>query len=311
MRRQRSETFNAPSCGRVDKVSSDIVPRSVFSLDGVLISVEGRPVKKSFRVEKGQSICVTWEEEVFADLEPDDIPLDVLYEDESILVINKPSGLVVHPAPGLYSGTLVNALLFRYGKDFSTAEKCEEDEDGFDLPRPGIVHRLDKDTSGVMVIAKTQSSHRSLACQFASHTTEKVYIAIVKGDFAKRRGTVEKNIVRNPEDRKSFTVTDDRNAGKSAITHYSVIRQFPGYAFVRVVIETGRTHQIRVHMKSIGHPVLGDSIYSRKDRCFPDCTLCLHAMSLSFDHPATGERMTFFSKIPQRMRSVLKELGVH
>ena len=302
MIRKESLSFTAQSAGRVDKVSSEI-PRSVFSYPSCTIYVNDRVVKKSFRVSAGDIVTVTWSEEVFEGLEGEDIPLDILYEDDSILVINKPCGMVVHPGAGNWSGTLVNALLYRYGEDFATSEDEE-----VNLMRPGIVHRLDKDTSGVMVIAKTADAHRNLAGQFASHTTEKTYIAIAKGYFEKKRGTVDRNIVRNPSDRKSFITCDDVRKGKSAVTHYTVLRQSQHYAFLRIRIETGRTHQIRVHMKSINHPLLGDDIYSNRDRNFPSVRLCLHALSLSFAHPVSGERMTFYAPMPERIRTVLKQI---
>lgn len=305
MTRDRSYSFDAPSGGRVDRLAGQFIPRSVFSRDDTVVIVNGRPVKKSHRTAAGDHVEVRWTEEVFESLAAEDIPLNVLYEDESILVIDKPAGLVVHPGAGNWSGTLVNALIHRYGEAFST---CTDDGSEEDILRPGIVHRLDKDTSGVMVIAKTGQAHRALAAQFAAHSNEKVYVAVVKGRFTRAEGTVDANIVRNPDSRKTFMTTDDSSRGRNAVTHYRVIRQTDSYAFVRVRIETGRTHQIRVHMKSIGHPVLGDVIYSRPDTRFPDCGLCLHAMSLTVDHPVTGERLTFRSRLPERMRVVLKEL---
>lgn len=305
MTRDRSYSFDAPASGRVDRLAGQFIPRSVFSRDDTVVIVNGRPVKKSHRTGAGDHVEVRWTEEVFESLAAEDIPLNVLYEDESILVIDKPAGLVVHPGAGNWSGTLVNALIHRYGEAFST---CTDDGSEADILRPGIVHRLDKDTSGVMVIAKTGQAHRALAAQFAAHSNEKVYVAVVKGRFTRTEGTVDANIVRNPDSRKTFMTTDDRSRGRNAVTHYRVIRQTDSYAFVRVRIETGRTHQIRVHMKSIGHPVLGDVIYSRPDTHFLDCGLCLHAMSLTVNHPVTGERLTFRSRLPERMRVVLKEL---
>lgn len=302
MRRLRTETFTAEEAGRVDRIASSHMPRSVFSQEGVEILVGGCAVKKSHKVKVGDEVRVSWSEEVMDSLEGEDIKLDVLYEDEAILVVDKPAGMVVHPGAGNWSGTLVNALLYRYGDDFSTSD---EDEEG-DLQRPGIVHRLDKDTSGVMVIARTGQAHRALCRQFAEHTNEKVYIAVAKGRFTKRRGMVEKNIMRDPKDRKRFTVTDDPKKGKSAVTHYTVLHQTDDLAFLRIRIETGRTHQIRVHMKSLGHPILGDPIYSRPDSSWPDVGLCLHALRLSFDHPVCGVRMSFTAPLPQRIREVVR-----
>ncbi|MGN0907445.1 MAG: RluA family pseudouridine synthase, partial [Bullifex sp.] len=265
------------------------------------ITVNGKIVKKSQKVREGDSVTVTWCEDVFSGLEAEDIELPVLYEDDAILVIDKPCGMTVHPGAGCSSGTVANALLFRYGDDFHP----QDDEDA-DL-RPGIVHRLDKDTSGVLITAKTREAHEGLSSQFAAHSNEKIYIAVCKGNFEKRRGTVDRNIVRNDRNRKTFTVTDVPGKGKSAVTHYTVLRQFDGYAFVRIRIETGRTHQIRVHMQSIGHPVLGDPLYSGRDKRF-DVPLCLHAASLTINHPVNGERMTFRAKLPSRIRNTVLEL---
>ena len=301
MREEKSVSFISQTSGRVDRASED-VPRSVFSLPETVITVNGRAVKKSQKVREGDSVTVTWTEEVFAGLEAEDIQLKVIYEDDAILVIDKPSGMNVHPGAGCPGGTVANALLFRYGDDFQT----QDDEEG-EL-RPGIVHRLDKDTSGVLITAKTREAHTALARQFAAHTNEKVYIAICKGLFERKRGTIDRNIVRNEKNRKTFTVTDSADRGKSAVTHYTVLRQFEGYAFVRIRIETGRTHQIRVHMQSIGHPVLGDPIYSRKDERF-DIPLALHAAMLTIDHPVTGERMTFRAKLPERIRDTVLRLS--
>lgn len=305
---ERRVSFVSEVSSRVDKASLE-VPRSVFSLDSVEIIVNGKSAKKSAKVNPGDVVEVSWTEEVQGDVVPEDIPLDVLYEDDSVLVIDKPSGMVVHPGAGNWSGTLVNALLFRYGPAFDTSEEFgEEGWEADDVPRPGIVHRLDKDTSGVMVVAKTSQAHRALAKQFASHTTEKRYIALCKGVFAKKRGAVDLNIMRDPRDRKAFTVTTDRTKGKDALTHWTVLRQGKSHALVSVRIETGRTHQIRVHMKSVGHPVVGDPIYSRPDPACPGSRLMLHALELSFDHPVTGVRMTFRARMPEAFRSTVLQV---
>lgn len=307
MIQKKEKSIICEESGRVDKVLSAFIPRSVFSLEGTSITVNGKPVKKSFQVRPNDEVTVTYTQETFEGLEAEDIPLDVIYEDESILVIDKKAGMVVHPGAGNWSGTLVNALIHRYGQDFSTSQE-EDDEDETSALRPGIVHRLDKDTSGVMIVAKTAQAHSSLVSQFQSHSNEKVYIAVVKRPFLKKRGTIDANIVRDAQDRKKFTVSSDPRKGKSAVTHYTVLRQNAEYAFIRVRIETGRTHQIRVHMKSIGHPVLGDPIYSRPEGRFESSGLCLHALKLSIDHPLTGERMTFYARMPERIRKVVKDL---
>ncbi|MSU05963.1 RluA family pseudouridine synthase [Spirochaetales bacterium NM-380-WT-3C1] len=299
---EKNVSFKSEEDGRVDKVASAIVPRSIFSQADTIIKVNGKSVKKSQKIKQNDFVEILYKEETFEGLEAEDISLNVIYEDDAILVINKDCGMVVHPGAGNHSGTVVNALLNKFGDGFKTID----DEDS--SLRPGIVHRLDKDTSGVLLIAKTREAHQELSNQFSVHSNEKIYIAICKGFFDKKRGTINKNIVRNEQNRKTFTVTDE-DRGKSAITHYTVLRQFDGYALVRVRIETGRTHQIRVHMKSINHPILGDVIYSRKDSKF-DVNLCLHAFSLTIDHPVTKERMTFRAKMPTRIRDVIKELSI-
>ncbi len=304
MIRSLKAEFTADTSARVDKAAAAFVSRSIFSRDDTRIVVNGKEVKKSFKVKEGDKVSIDYTEECFETIDGEDIPLDVLYEDSSMLVINKPSGMVVHPGAGNWSGTLVNALLYRYGEAFRTYSEEEEDN----LLRPGIVHRLDKDTSGVMVIAKTALSHQNLASQFALHSNEKVYICIAKGLFTEKQGTIDKNICRSKKDRKLFDVTDNPKEGKRAITHYQVLRQSDKYAFVRVRIETGRTHQIRVHMKSIGHPLLCDALYSSKDKNFPDEALMLHAMSLTLDHPISGERMNFRAKMPTRIRKAISKL---
>lgn len=290
--------------GRVDKIAVlHEVARSVFSLDSVKILINGKEAKKSSKCRPFDKVELTWEEEIFDNILAQDIPLDVLYEDDEVLVINKTSGMVVHPAPGNYTNTIVNALLYRYGEQFNTTEEEEEN-----TLRPGIVHRLDKDTSGVMVIAKTGLAHQALCSQFASHTTVKYYIAIVKGNFTVKRGTINQRLARSLYDRKLFDVTDSKTRGKEAITHYEVLRNYPGFAFVKVKLETGRTHQIRVHMKSINHPILGDALYSRKDDKFPEVQLMLHSLSLEFTHPTTEERMKFIAPLPSRFSEVLRVL---
>ncbi len=299
MIRERSITFTSDFSGRVDR--SDALARPIFSRDDTVITINGKISKKSAKVVPGDVVQVDYTEELFERLEPQDLPLKVLYEDDAMLVIDKEAGMVVHPGAGNWENTLVNALLFRYGEDFATLE--DEDEN---LLRPGIVHRLDKDTSGVLVVAKTSEAHRNLSKQFASHTNEKVYIAICKGVFAKRRGTIENNLKRSDGNRKLFAVTERPNEGKHAISHYQVLRQFENCALVRVRIETGRTHQIRVHMSSIGHPVLGDELYGRRDKNY-DGLLCLHSMSLKLNHPVTGERICFRARMPERILEVVRK----
>ena len=302
MIRHREASLIASSDGRVDLIASreGDIQRSVFSLDSTLISINGKICRKSARVKAGDSIHIEYDEEVFEGLEAEDIPLSVIYEDNEILVINKEQGIAVHPGAGCFSGTIANALVGRYGEDFSTSD---------DDTRPGIVHRLDKDTSGVMIIARTLESHHSLQQQFFSHKTEKHYYAIAKGFFTSQEGIIEKRIERDPWNRKKFRTTDSPVKGKDAKTSYHVLKQMDGYALLDVRIYTGRTHQIRVHMSSIGHSLLGDPVYGSKDVRFPDATLMLHAWKLRIKHPATGEDMLFEAPIPERFQSIIRSLS--
>ncbi len=302
MIRHREASLIASSDGRVDLIASreGDIQRSVFSLDSTLISINGKICRKSARVKAGDSIHIEYDEEVFEGLEAEDIPLSVIYEDNEILVINKEQGIAVHPGAGCFSGTIANALVGRYGENFSTSD---------DDTRPGIVHRLDKDTSGVMIIARTLESHHSLQQQFFSHKTEKHYYAIAKGFFTSQEGIIEKRIERDPWNRKKFRTTDSPVKGKDAKTSYQVLKQMDGYALLDVRIYTGRTHQIRVHMSSIGHSLLGDPVYGSKDVRFPDATLMLHAWKLRIKHPATGKDMLFEAPIPERFQSIIRSLS--
>ncbi len=310
--------------------------RSILSEKRTSILLNGKVAKKGKPVKTGDVISVTYTEESFEGLVPQEIPLRILYEDEHLLVINKEQGMVVHPAIGNHEGTVVNALLYRYGMDFTkiflqkdpaqaettdervreTGESAdteasalsdsydgEEESEGeteelsLDSPviRPGIVHRLDKDTSGTLIIARTLESYLSLTAQFKAHTTTKTYIGLAKGTFSRLEGSIQTNIKRDSRNRKRF-VSCSGQEGRIALTHYRVLRQFAGYALVRINIHTGRTHQIRVHLSSLGHPIVGDVIYGKED----GTTLMLHALELAVDHPATGERRTFRSALPLR-----------
>ena len=297
--------------------------RSILGARETVILLNGKPAKKGKPVKTGDVISVTYTEEVFAGLTGQDIPLDVLYEDEDLLVINKGQGMVVHPALGNHEGTVVNALLGRYGMDFckifveddaieeasrgteacSETDASEEEEISLDSPliRPGIVHRLDKDTSGTLVIARNLSSYRSLLAQFKDHTTTKTYIALAKGNFSRLEGSIQTNIKRDSRNRKRF-VSCSGEEGRTALTHYRVLRQFSAFALVRINIHTGRTHQIRVHLSSLGHPVLGDVIYGKED----GTTLMLHALELGLDHPVTHRRLTFRSALPSRFLAYVR-----
>ena len=302
MIRDKEFEFISDRAGRVDAVSSALldIPRTVFSLDSLVLKINGKAAKKSAKIKEGDSVSIFYQEETLENLEAENIELDVIYEDDDILVINKEQGMAVHPGAGNFNGTLANALLGKYGEDF---------EAGDDDLRPGIVHRLDKDTSGVMVVAKTQKAHQKLSEMFAAHSNEKYYLTIAKGFFPETKGTIERRICRDRNNRKKFTVTDNKTEGKDALTKYKVLAQGDGYALLRVRIYTGRTHQIRVHLSSIGHPILGDSLYTRKDNKY-DVTMMLHSALLSLDHPTTGERMVFRAPLPERFESVMKTLGI-
>ena len=259
----------------------------------------GEAVKKSERTRAGDVYLVEEPEEAAPSAaEPQDIPLEVVYEDSDVIVVNKPRGLVVHPAPGHPDGTLVNALLYRCGDSLSGV--------GGEL-RPGIVHRLDRDTSGLIIAAKNDFSHLSLSAQLADRSLSRVYEAVVHGSFRNDSGTVDAPIGRHPTDRKRMAVTD-RNS-RPAVTHWEVIARYRGFTHVRCVLETGRTHQIRVHMAHIGHPLLGDMVYGAGK---PEKGLegqCLHARELKFRHPRTGEEIRLGSDLPDYFTSVLSRLG--
>ena len=259
----------------------------------------GEAVKKSERTRAGDVYLVEEPEEAAPSAaEPQDIPLEVVYEDSDVIVVNKPRGLVVHPAPGHPDGTLVNALLYRCGDSLSGV--------GGEL-RPGIVHRLDRDTSGLIIAAKNDFSHLSLSAQLADRSLSRVYEAVVHGSFRNDSGTVDAPIGRHPTDRKRMAVTD-RNS-RPAVTHWEVIARYRGFTHVRCVLETGRTHQIRVHMAHIGHPLLGDMVYGAGK---PEKGLegqFLHARELKFRHPRTGEEIRLGSDLPDYFTSVLSRLG--
>ena len=231
------------------------------------------------------------------DLVPQNIPLDVIYEDDDVIVVNKPVGLVVHPAPGHPDGTLVNALLYHCGTSLSGING--------EL-RPGIVHRIDRDTSGLIVAAKNDRAHLALAAQLQDHSLARVYEAVAVGGFREDCGTVDAPLGRHPVDRKKMAV--DRKNGREAVTHWSVLARYPGYTHVECRLETGRTHQIRVHLASIGHPLLGDTVYGSKKPWPGLAGQCLHARRLRFVHPSTGEPLELECPLPDWFRDVLEKL---
>ena len=260
------------------------------------VLLDGKAPSKSYQLTGAETVEVTLPEPEPIDAVPQDIPLDVVYEDADVIVVNKPSGLVVHPAPGHPDGTLVNALLYHCGDSLSGV--------GGAL-RPGIVHRIDRDTSGLIIAAKNDAAHQSLANQLKDHTLARTYECIVVGNLREDSGTVDAPIARDPRDRKRMAVV---SGGREAVTHWEVIARYPGYTHVRCHLETGRTHQIRVHMAHIGHPILGDTVYGAK-KPVPGLTgQCLHAVGLRFVHPRTGEAVELSCPLPDEFTAMLKKL---
>ena len=261
------------------------------------VRLNGRLPKKNDRLNLGDTVEYTIPEPKEVDIAPKDIPLEIVYEDEDVAVINKPKGLVVHPAAGHQDDTLVNGLLYAMGDSLSGING--------EL-RPGIVHRIDKDTSGLLAIAKNDLAHTVLASQLKDHTMARTYEAIVCGSFREDSGTVDAPIGRHPTDRKKMCVTQ-RNS-KPAVTHWEVVERFRGYTHIRCRLETGRTHQIRVHMAYIGHPILGDTVYGHKKPELGQSSQCLHAGALCFRHPRDGRPVLVFAPLPDYFQQVLEKL---
>ena len=261
------------------------------------VRLNGSPARKNHRLRVGDSVELTIPEPREVDIAPKQMPLDIVYEDEDVAVINKPKGLVVHPAVGHQDDTLVNGLLYAMGDSLSGING--------EL-RPGIVHRIDKDTSGLLAIAKNDLAHTVLASQLKDHSMARTYEAVVCGSFKEDRGTVDAPIGRHPTDRKKMCVTQ-RNS-KNAVTHWEVVERFRGYTHIRCRLETGRTHQIRVHMAYIGHPILGDTVYGHKKPELGQDSQCLHAGALCFRHPRDGRPVMVFAPLPDYFQSVLDKL---
>ena len=261
------------------------------------VAVGGVALPKSYRLRGGEDITVRIDAPREATVEPENIPLEIVYEDTDLLVVNKPKGMVVHPAPGNPSGTLVNALLYHCRDSLSGV--------GGEL-RPGIVHRIDKNTSGLLVVAKNDRAHNGLAEQFKTHDLERCYEAVVYGAPKDENGTVNAPIGRHPTDRKRMTVTD-RHA-RHAVTHYETLAKYRGFSHLALRLETGRTHQIRVHMAHIGHPVAGDEVYGPRKVITELQGQCLHARTLGFVHPVTGQTLSFTSELPAYFQTFLTKL---
>jgi pseudouridine synthase, rluA family len=258
-------------------------------------TIGGKSIKANYRLRNGDNVVLNIPKPEPLEILPENIPLDILYEDNDVILINKPKGMVVHPAAGHYSGTLVNALLYH----------CKDNLSGINgVLRPGIVHRIDMDTTGVIIACKNDKAHQNIAKQLAEHSIARRYVAIVNGNLKEDEGVVDAPIARAKNDRKKMAVDKD---GKTAVTHYKVLERLKNYTYIECVLETGRTHQIRVHMSYINHPLLGDEIYSGKKESMKLQGQCLHAMVLGFIHPTTNEYMEFEAPIPEYFNEILKK----
>ena len=286
---------------RADAALSELTGRTRSQIQGFLedglATADGRPLQKKTRVRGGQRLELELPEPVELEAVPQNIPVDIVYEDDQLLVVNKPKGMVVHPAPGNPDGTLVNALLWHCQGGLSSING---------VIRPGIVHRIDRDTSGLLLVAKTDLAHQSLSAQIKSHSCDRVYQAVVYGRFREGEGTVSAPIGRNPNERKEMCVTT-RNS-REAVTHYRVLAEYEGFSHLELRLETGRTHQIRVHMAYLGHPVAGDPVYGPRRVISSLGGQCLHAKAIAFDHPVTGERMQFDSPLPGYFTDFIRTL---
>jgi 23S rRNA pseudouridine1911/1915/1917 synthase len=302
---------------RLDRYVADhlgLLSRSQIKSRVMEAWINGRPVKKSRIVKGGDKIVLAWSDPPLVDLIPENIALDILYEDERVVVINKAQGMVVHPGAGNFRGTLANALLYRrLSRTGSPAPSGGEAGGAYPASfpadcRPGIVHRLDKDTSGVIIAAYDDGALRFLADQFKTGKTEKRYAALVKGSPGEKQGRIETGISRDPRDRKRFIAAP---GGRTALSYYRVIRSWGTHSLMLLRPKTGRTHQLRVHMRHLGHPILGDPLYGVRDGLFPGATLMLHAKSLAIVLPGNGERRIFHSPLPSRFRRILGILREH
>lgn len=285
---------------RIDKYLAEVFNgKSRSYIQGLIekenIKVNGKSIKSNYKVKENDEILISMPEALELEVEAEDIPLDILYEDNDVIVINKPQGMVVHPAPGNYTKTLVNALLY-HCKDLSTING---------VIRPGIVHRIDKDTTGVLVVAKNDEAHNFLSKQLQTHSMKREYIALVEGRLKEDTGTINKPIGRNKKDRLKMGIVDD---GKRAVTHYEVLERYKNTTLIKCVLETGRTHQIRVHMASIGHPLVGDEVYGFKKQRFKLQGQVLHAKTLGFIHPKTKEYMEFTTNLPEYYNNLIEKL---
>ena len=289
---QRADQFLAAALPQLTRSAAQKL------LEEGAVTLNGRPVKKNYKTAPEDELVVVLPDPAPVDILPQDIPLDVVYEDEDVIAVNKPVGLVVHPAAGHPDGTLVNALLYHCGNSLSGINGAL---------RPGIVHRIDRDTSGLIIAAKNDSAHLALAAQLQDHSLYREYEAVCVGNLKQDQGTVNAPIARHPTDRKKMAVNFLQ--GREAVTHWTVLERFSGYTHIQCRLETGRTHQIRVHMAHTGHPLLGDMVYGSKKPWPGLAGQCLHARRLSFLHPRTGERLTLECPLPPWFQEVLTKLG--
>ena len=283
---------------RIDKYLSNSfsdVSRSRFQkmIEDGFILVNGSPIKNKYEIKPGDEIYIAQQPVELVDIMPENIPLDILYEDNDMIVVNKPKGMVVHPAPGHYTGTLVNALMFH----------CKDSLSGINgQMRPGIVHRIDMNTTGSLLVCKNDNAHQSIAGQIKEHSCNRIYEGIVIGNIKEDELTIDKPIGRNPQDRKKMAIVSD---GREAVTHVKVLKRLGNYTYCQFRLETGRTHQIRVHMTSIGHPLLGDDIYGPGNCKFNLQGQTLHAKTIGFVHPVSGEYMEFTAPLPEYFVKIL------
>lgn len=296
-------TVSSDSAGdRIDKyISENSSSMSRSAVAAVIekggVQVNGKEVSKNYKLRENDKITVVVPEPEELDAKPENIPLDIVYEDDDLLVVNKPKGMVVHPAAGNYTGTLVNALLYH----------CKDSLSGINgVLRPGIVHRIDKDTSGLLIVAKNDRAHAGLAEQIKAHSFERAYECVAHGNIKEDEFTVNQPIGRNPKDRKKMAVTYKNS--KNAVTHFKVLKRYGSFTHLRCTLETGRTHQIRVHLSYVGHPIAGDEVYGPKKPVKGLSGQCLHAKHIGFVHPITGEWLEFESPLPEYFTQFLNKL---